>query len=582
MEKAKHMLSAYLPFLHTVFVIVWLNNLAHTDAYFLIYIILAVVSFYLQSVSKSDHREDRHGLLTGMLSVLFSVLVLLSNYPIFVQVRDPALMGRSTNLMVNLINSGLTLIGGVFVAHPILRWWFNRDQIPANSQTRIFKNKLFSVAVFSVFVLLNFVHLFFVEYPGNLSQDTFTQIGEMISGQYSNFNTFWHTVLFQGVLSAGYFLFHDVNAAVAFFCCFQILVLSFAFTYTLVTMDRLGCSKGFVAASFLLYLLIPYNMALAVTIWKDVLFAAGCLLLVTSLLRIMKLPAAIWDYMFFAVGSLLFLISRTNGWIIYLVFSLLNLMVNRSNKKLLALTGSLAVFGWFLLNPMLSILHVSGGDRVESLSVPIQQVSRVIADGCALSEEDTALLSKVIDVEEVPELYTEWLSDPMKVEVRSKDYDYFLNHFGEYRSLWIRLGVKYPWEYIKAWVDQTKGYWNAGYDYAMYSEYITDNPYGIEKSAGGNPVASLFRLYFGLSRHVVFFEPFHSIGLHVWIMILCVLYNILKKRGEWILSVPVLLLIIGLWLGTPVYACFRYVYPLFVCFPLILSTTLYSAKQQQI
>ena len=77
---------------------------------------------------------------------------------------------------------------------------------------------------------------------------------------------------------------------------------------------------------------------------------------------------------------------------------------------------------------------------------------------------------------------------------------------------------------------------------------------------------------------MVFFEPLHSIGLHVWILILCFLLNLIRRREEWIISVPVLVLVIGLWFGTPVYACFRYVYPLFVCIPLIVSTAFYSKE----
>lgn len=578
MTRINNFILRFLPWLQTILSVVWLNNLAHTDAYFLIYAILTILSFYLNIVCVSKSDNGKHKSISVIFSVVFSICVVLANYPIFIKVRDPELIGRSTNLMVNLINTGLTGIGGVAVSYPVFRWWFSRRQSSADGL--IFKNKKIIAAAFSLIVIVNLVHLFLVEYPGNLTQDTFTQISEMLSGTYSNFNTFWHTIFFQGVLSAGYFIFHDVNAAAAFFCCFQILVMSLAFIYCLVTMDCLGCHKAYVLCAFLIYLLIPYNMALMITIWKDVLFAAGCLLMVTSLLRIMRYGSSVsvWDYLIFIFGSLLFLISRTNGWVIYLVSFLLNIVVNRKNCKLLAIIGFLAAFGWFLQNPALSVLHVSGGDPVELLSVPVQQVSRVIADGCDISQEDQELLSKVVDLDEVPTLYTSWLSDPMKVELRSKDYGYFLDHFEEYRSLWIRLGLKYPWEYVKAWVDQTKGYWNAGYDYALYSETITDNPYGIEKTVSGNPVASLFRLYFGLSRHVVFFEPLHSIGLHVWITILCLAYHVMNKRSDWIISAPVLLLVLGLWFGTPVYACFRYVYPLFVCFPLILSTVLFSPE----
>lgn len=131
---------------------------------------------------------------------------------------------------------------------------------------------------------------------------------------------------------------------------------------------------------------------------------------------------------------------------------------------------------------------------------------------------------------------------------------------------------------MKAWVHQTKGYWNGGYGgYGMYSETVIDNPYGVYKSGGNNLIAILFRLYFGLSRHVIFFEPLHSIGLHVWVTALCCLFNLLMKRKEWVLSVPLLVVVLGLCLGTPVYASFRYAYPVFVCLPLVLGSTMYRS-----
>lgn len=565
--------------MNSIFILIWLNNLAHTDAYFSVYVLISFIAFYLTFFGKeSTDRND--GILIFILSSVFSLIIILGNYPLFTLVRDPARIGSSTNLMVNIINTGLSFVGGISVFYPILSRIFHSKSHKTECSFVFKDHKFLPFLVFCLIAGINLIHLFLVEYPGNITEDTITQIQEMISGNYSNFNTFWHTMMLKCVFSLGYSLFGSVNSAVALFSICQILVMSFSFTYSLVTMYEIGVSRKLRVVFFFLFVLMPYHMALMISIWKDVLFAGGCLIMICALLRILKGlgVCSVLDYILFLFGSLLFILSRTNGWVIYLIFFLCYLLFIHRNKKLLAVMGVVSIFGWFMLNPMLTILNVSGEDPVESLSIPIQQVSRVIVEGHDLSEEDTALLSKVIDIDDVPDLYVEWLSDPMKIEVRSKDYEYFLSNFNEYRNLWLRLGMKYPWEYVKAWVDQTKGYWNGGYGYAMYSETVVDNPYGLEKTSGNNPIASLFRLYFGLSRHVVFYEPFHSIGLHVWIMILCFLLNLIRRREEWIISVPVLVLVIGLWFGTPVYACFRYVYPLFVCIPLIVSTAIYSKE----
>lgn len=566
------------PSVSILFVVIWLSNLASTDAYFSVYALIAFFSFYLQ-IRRSDNLQNsyRHICVSCLvISVIFSVLVILANYPLFTQIGDPALIGRSTSIMVNLINSFLSFIGGICVAYPIVQQFFS--VYPIHIVPCKYSGKWLPFFIFGSIFTIHLIHLLLVEFPGNVTEDPFTQISEMVSGRYSNFNTYWHTMLFRLILSFGYSIFSDVNWAVASFSIFQLTVMVFSFAHCLMTMIKYGIPKWAVVLSYLLFALIPYHLALSITIWKDVLFAGGCLLILSAWVRILYCldDRPIYSYILFVLGSLLFFVSRTNGWIIYLVTFAGCLFFARSNKKFLAVMGVLSAIGWMMLNPALSLLNVEEGDLAESLSVPIQQVSRVIADGEELTEEEHELLSRVVDLEEVSTLYTDWISDPMKVEVRSKDYIFFQKNLYEYFSLWLRLGLRYPAEYLKAWVDQTKGYWNAGYDYAMYSETVTDNPYGVEKCNSSNPVSTLFQLYFGLSRHVIFLEPLHSIGLHVWIFLLCLILNIRRRRELWIISMPLLLLLVGMWFGTPVYCCFRYVYPLFVSMPLIVSTSVWK------
>ena len=74
-------------------------------------------------------------------------------------------------------------------------------------------------------------------------------------------------------------------------------------------------------------------------------------------------------------------------------------------------------------------------------------------------------------------------------------------------------------------------------------------------------------------------QPLYSIGLRVWILVACCVVNVLKKRREWLITVPCLVLLAGLWLATPVYSEFRYAYPMILTTPLVLMTTLYSPKQ---
>ena len=76
-------------------------------------------------------------------------------------------------------------------------------------------------------------------------------------------------------------------------------------------------------------------------------------------------------------------------------------------------------------------------------------------------------------------------------------------------------------------------------------------------------------------------QPLYSIGLHVWVLVVCCLVNALKKRRNWLQCLPPLVLIVGLWFGTPVYSEFRYAYPVFLSLPVILMATLFEQRERE-
>ena len=103
-----HDLRKYFPLFQITMILVWLTNLSATDAYFSVYALVAFVSGYLILTRKDMNVSFREKSLSIIISFAFSGAVILANYPVFTTLGDPAVISRSTSLLVNLIDGFLT------------------------------------------------------------------------------------------------------------------------------------------------------------------------------------------------------------------------------------------------------------------------------------------------------------------------------------------------------------------------------------------------------------------------------------------------------------------------------------------
>lgn len=131
----------------------------------------------------------------------------------------------------------------------------------------------------------------------------------------------------------------------------------------------------------------------------------------------------------------------------------------------------------------------------------------------------------------IPQVYDPLTVDPIKYEAfRYGNQAFFLDNLGQYLKLYLQVGLRYPADYLKAWIDETKGYWNGGYFFWIYTKGIHENVYGLVASYGNNSIASLYAALFRYVEKMEILEPLTSIGLQVWAWVSCTLVNALKKR----------------------------------------------------
>ena len=554
-----------------VLVYVWLTDLsalAGTDTYYSVYLLLGVAAL----LCLWDNRKGGKSCpALWVLAGLFAAAVTLGNHEIY----EPA-------SMQNRLNFVLDLLGGFCVGYQILFCMLRRLPLRGDNGERrhpkwVFWGTFAAVALIDLGFLL-------ARYPGILTRDSITTVSQVVFGSYDNTMPYYHTRLVGLFVKLGLALTGDINFGVALFHGFQIGLLAVAFAYAMTTLYQIGVPKWALGLVFFVYAMLPYNIVYSVTLWKDVPFGASVLLLAAACYRLLKSvgKARRWDYAAFALGAVGMALMRTNGWAALLVTAaLLAVVLRKRYRMLLAILLTVLAVTWVMISPVLKALNVPGTDPVEAFAVPMQQIARVVANDRELTQEQQALLGEIFFMEKIGEAYDPQTVDPVKYETfRYDQVDYIRENAARYLKLYVSLGLRYPGDYLKAWIDETRGYWNGGYFYWIYTLQTGENVLGILQPTGTNPLARLYAAWFRFTEKPAALQPLYSIGLRVWILIACCALCCLQKRKQWLVAVPALVLTVGLWLGTPVYAEFRYAYPMVLCAPLVLMTTVFETKTE--
>lgn len=326
--------------------------------------------------------------------------------------------------------------------------------------------------------------------PDSLSQ--YSQAMGMTG--YSNHHPFVHTLLIRLFVSLGNAVFHNVYAGIACYTVFQMIAMAVIVVSCISVLIRRRAGKKLCFCFLLFYALVPYNGIFAVTMWKDILFSGVLLLFVLCIYRFLPIyreGRPLYQkpllYLSFLLWGILACLMRSNG--LYVVAATAPFLIYAFRKQWkLILPSLLVILGCAVLikGPVMDSLGVAKPAFSESLSIPAQQIARVVAEGRALTEDQISLIGKTMDYPSIPDYYQPELSDPVKALIQYGHPEYLETHKGEYLKLWVQLGLKYPLDYWNAFVDQTKGYWFPGAPGMLTNEGISPNELGAFLAAGSS------------------------------------------------------------------------------------------------
>lgn len=440
---------------------------------------------------------------------------------------------------------------------------------------------------------------FLYQYPGIMTPDSVNQFEQVLGLiPYSNHHPWMHTLLIGLIYNLGYRLTGSMLAALSFYTFFQMCFLAGSVCYFISTLRRF-CVKPVVCLfATLFYALVPYHAVFSVTIWKDIPFAAAVMFFGCALFRLLfgksdeedgqtgsapkfrNLPAVC----VFVTSGFMLCLFRSNGWYAFLLCFPFLLFSFRGKAK----TMFPALFGILLTAvvikyPVMNAFHVTPPDFAESLSIPIQQITAVICNDRTLTKEELELIGKVVDLTYIKKLYDPHYADNIKNLVRAGNQEYLAAHKGEFLKFWVKLGLRYPGDYITAYINQTYGYWYPDSFYLVAeAEGISATSLGVSHTPliRGPFVVKAKEISIKLGGMVPLYGTLWSMGVACWVLIFSV-GNVLirKEKKKLILYLPGVALLLTVLIATPVATEFRYVYFMVFGMPFYLLSSVIPVSE---
>ena len=454
--------------------------------------------------------------------------------------------------------------------------------------------KVFFLCWLIIFVC--FIPVFLAYYPAVMSYDFHRQSQEASFGPpyFNSHHPLAHTWLIWLFFEIGELL-GSLEAGMACYSIFQMLLLSAVLAYACAMIYRLCKKKAAVVAVTAFFALFPYISILSVSVTKDVIFAA--LFLLFFLLLIERVHFAgqhnknLLDLAILLEGCLM-LLFRNNAIYAVAAFSVFFVLFTRGKERLRVLILCLLLLAGgkaSMEGLQMCMGELGRGSNAEKYSVIMQQFARVgYYHGSQLDPETYELLDTYVS-KEYWQNYNPPIADTVKIFVSADNFKTWEADMGSMWKAWASIGAKYPNEYLDAFLCLTNGYWFL--DDVTWAENLG---YGLEERKGalftfnstvsevipeGIAHESKFpwletQLEEIVSNNCFYQWPILSNlfmpALYCWILVLCtVAYLFLKKRQDLMLALLPLAYLGTLLLGPMVIV--RYMLPILIMTPVLMA-----------
>lgn len=230
---------------------------------------------------------------------------------------------------------------------------------------------------------------------------------------------------------------------------------------------------------------------------------------------------------------------------------------------------------------LLPACKVEDNGPKEALSIPFQQTARYMRDyAFEVTDEEEAILARVLDAGNLAELYDPVTSDPVKYTYHGESVQDLMDYFG----LWFRQLLRHPGNAVQATMNNAYGwFYQEGYahNYMMTSQIEGHEVrWEIVQPAFLAGVRQVMERTAKFLSRVPVLNWFENAGFASWMTILLVAFWAGAGKKRYILSAVPLIMALLVCIAAPTFQYqMRYIMPVIFCVPYYVPMMMQSLKE---
>lgn len=444
---------------------------------------------------------------------------------------------------------------------------------------KVFEKPAATFGLYTAILMLCWLPMFLSNWPVNFIADAAYQMINYTDDYITTHHPILHTLMLGKAYDIGVAM-GNPSAGFAIYTVVQMLIMAMAIAYFMTFLKTSKTPNVLRIASALFFLVVPVFKLMAISTTKDGLSGAFLLICLTAVAKLMRSPKVKWYEFAVPVFSGVLACTFRNNMIYAIVAGgLIALLIVGNMKRRIA--AVLLVASIFIVNLCVGKILFAATDaheidtRKESMSVPLQCLARVAAlHRDEMPEELYEEFEQYVPAEAIVS-YMGFNADNVK---NNANEDLLRSNTFNFLKLWLKVGFKFPGEYVEAIGLLTHGYLypantaiGTATDIPLYTmNYSNIEP--IDKKDLAPWYTKLFgRLYSQDTKYeIVLWGIWFRPVLYVWGLLFVTaweLMHIKEKKKAFVVTLVPLMYFATCMLGPTVFL--RYVFPVIITLPLI-------------